>query len=64
MTFIFRHPSFYKKLKAKNKSVKTDEIAETDEIAKSNNSFNQPSSIITNTTSSTATTKTKRIKKI
>ena len=51
MSFIFRHPSFYKKLKAKNKSVESD------------NSFNQPSSIITNTTSSTATTKTKRVKK-
>ena len=47
MSFIFRHPSFYKKLKAKNKSVKTDKIAETDEIAESVNSFNQPSSTTT-----------------
>ena len=56
MTFIFRHPSFYKKLKANNKT-KTTEKTEIE------NSFNQPSSIITNTTSSKATTKTKRVKK-
>ena len=56
MSFIFRHPSFYKKLKANNKT-KTTEKTEIE------NSFNQPSSIITNTTSSTATTKTKRVKK-
>ena len=56
MTFIFRHPSFYKKLKANNKT-KTTEKTEIQ------NSFNQPSSIITNTTSSKATTKTKRVKK-
>ena len=30
MTFIFGHPSFYKKLKAKNKTNKTDETDETD----------------------------------
>ena len=56
MSFIFRHPSFYKKLKANNKT-KTPEKTEIE------NSFNQPSSIITNTTSSKATTKTKRVKK-
>ena len=56
MTFIFRHPSFYKKLKANSK-------AKTTEKTEIENSFNQPSSIITNTTSSKATTKTKRVKK-
>ena len=59
MSFIFRHPSFYKKLKANNKTEKT----KTPEKTEIQNSFNQPSLTITDTISSTATTKTKRVKK-